>query len=862
MGGFIDKGPINPYCVGMSFSKASTVTMRVLMVIMAGVSILTGVFVGLSSAMASNLGSFEDFNASVAALPSQVFDIKGRKITEFFSSEKRDLVKIQELPPHLVYALITREDQDFFNHPGFSIKGFARAAVGVVTGRNLGGGSTITQQLAGTLYADRSDKSYLRKIRELWYSIQLERQWTKQQILEEYMNKMYFGHGTYGVEAASQFFFGHSARQITVAESAILVIQLAGAGLYSPLRYAERAKKMQLEILNQMVALGYVDKAEADASFADYWSNYDLTRSPDQTVFFARQDLAPYFSEYVRNELNNNWLLGEADINRDGFKIHTTLDLDFQNVARELMTEGITKANKTFRTNRSGKSKAGADVWVPIVDVLSLTMDIPSIRVGDTKQINDARSHYRHMVNPLVDLMGLSFATTEDPSLSMIAQSSRLESQKVSKRNTVEGALITLDNETGYILAMIGGSRFEQTNQLNRAIQARVQPGSAFKPMYYAAAIETGTATAATRYYDSPVEFPQDDGSIYTPLNYNGVWEGPVLVRRALMKSMNIPSIKLLNAVGFDDAISISTRLMGIPPSELTRRGFGRVYSLGLGVVSVSPLEIARGFSAFPRLGRATKEIGIKYIIDRNDKIVVEPEREILREINNNGGFEKVISPQSAFIMADMLSSTVTEGTLASSVRLAKGLPMQMAGKTGTTQNWADAWAVGFSAYFTTAVWFGFDEGGTTNSLGTNQTGAALAGPVWARYMKAIHEGLKPRSLPQPGNGLVRVTVTNNAGLLPPPDYTGPTHVEIFKVGTEPKDIDLDAVAQIENAETRIKGTELPPPPVDLFQNEAPVGLDPEAQRVLDELGLGSGIDNEMSDPFSSGNYQESVISP
>jgi penicillin-binding protein 1A len=758
----------------MTLSRIAKSLLQALLIICAASAVLAGIFIGVSLAMTSNLRDLDDFNLDTAALPSQVFDIKGRKITEFFADEKRILIKLNELPSHLLQALITREDEDFFQHPGFSIKGIARALFGVATGRNLGGGSTITQQLAGTLYADRSDRSFWRKLRELWFAIHLERQWTKQQILEEYINKMYFGHGTYGVEAASQFYFGHSAREISVAESAILVIQLSGSALYSPLRNAERARNRQMYVLDRMVDAGHISKAEADQSLIEFWDNFDLTRSASQSVFLNRQDHAPYFSEYVRSQVNTRWLLGDADINRDGFKIYTTLDLDHQTLAEQLLREGIDGANQTFRRTRSARSFSAANIMVPIVDALALAFDIGNIRVADQKQLNDARNYYRNTLNPIVELLGLQFSNSESPDLINVARASRAETVRIQRRNTIEGALISIDNENGYINAMVGGSRFEQRNQFNRAIQARLQPGSAYKPLYYAAAIEKNVVTAATRFYDSPVEFINDDGTLYTPNNYNGVWEGAVLVRRALYRSMNIPSIRLLNAVGFDDAIAISTQMMGIPSNEHLQRNFVRRYPLGLGIATVTPLELTRGFSVFPRLGRGTGEIGIRYIQDRFNRTIVEPEKIIRAELNSEGRYSQIISPQSAYVMSDMLASTITHGTLAGAVNRVRGLPMQMAGKTGTTQNWAAAWTVGFSAYYTSSVWFGFDEGGTSVSLGTNQTGAGIAGPVWARFMKEIHKDLPAKPLPKPSTGLNYVRVTENAGLLPPSRLPGP----------------------------------------------------------------------------------------
>ena len=336
---------------------------------------------------------------------------------------------------------------------------------------------------------------------------------------------------------------------------------------------------------------------------------------------------------------------------------------------------------------------------------------------------------------------------------------------------------------------MIGGSKFEASNQFNRATQAKLQPGSAFKPLYYAAGIEKEVITPATMLYDTQIVFMNADGTPYKPLNYKGEWKGPVSVRNALAHSMNVPSMKVLSRIDWNDAINIPARLLGLEPDELPARGFQMVMPYALGVVSVSPIEMARAFTTFPNLGRETEPVAIRYIEDRNGRIVSEPEKIIRESILKKGAAAQLISPQTAFIMTDLLQSVVSEGTLASAREQVGGLPMPMGGKTGTPQNWSAAWTVGFSPYYTSAVWIGFDKGGNA-SLGTSQTGSAIAGPIWAKYMKAVHENLAPRHFSYPDGGISYVDIVPKSGLLPPPDYTGPTRKEIFKAGTEPKTFD------------------------------------------------------------------------
>ena len=279
-------------------------------------------------------------------------------------------------------------------------------------------------------------------------------------------------------------------------------------------------------------------------------------------------------------------------------------------------------------------------------------------------------------------------------------------------------------------------------NQFNRAVDGRIEPGSSFKPLYYSAAIEDRVITPATMIYDSPVVFWNDDGTAYTPENYRGEWVGPVLVRYALARSMNVPSLKVLDRVGFDSALSTAAALLGYSGTpEMEQRNLVRKYPVGLGIVQVAPIQMAQAYATFANQGRHVTPVSVRYIEDRTGRVILEPEAEFRREQRRAGGPEQIISPQAAYIITDILQTTVQSGTLRYARTVAGDFDQPTAGKTGTTQNWADAWTLGYTPYYTTATWIGFDRGGG-NSLGVNQTGAVTTGPVWAQYMKDIHEGL------------------------------------------------------------------------------------------------------------------------
>ncbi len=782
----------------MRFNGKRRVVLLVLIGLTVTAAIAVGITVGAAIASVQNIDEITRSTETESALPTVLLDRNGREITELFGDEKRTLVSVEELPRHVIYALITREDQAFFQHRGFNLWQMGRAAVNLarqyLTGGRGGyfsGGSTITQQLAKVMYTDGS-VTIARKIQELWWALQLERHLTKYEILEEYLNRSGFGHGTYGIEAASQFYFGHPASELSLAEAVMLILQPSSPGFltYSPFANPQTARTQQQNILSQMVELGYASQEEVDASFAEYWANHDFTRTANTAAFLERleDDEAPWFTEHVRIQLQEELLLGAANIYTDGYSVYTTLDLDYQKAAQEHLWEGIDGANKTYRQNQEN-SEGRIERYIPMIEMLSIGFDVENIKVGTERDERRAAIYFRDEVSPMLDMISMMFDSTEQDAMRQVTRETYVQRQRVTQRSRVEGALITLENDTGHILAMVGGSPFESGNQNNRAMSAMRPPGSSFKPLYYSAAINNGTITPASVFMDSWVIFNNDDGTPYIPENYNGEWNGPTRTRYALATSMNVVSLRVLEAVGFTEAFNVAGRLLGLNEPQMAERGFEPKYPVGLGTVSVSPLLMARAFATFPNGGREVIPISVRYIEDRRGNRILDPAQDIAQELVRKGAGAQIISPQAAYVMVDMLESTVEYGTLRNRRLMVGGFDeMPMAGKTGTTQNWSDAWTVGFSPYMTTAVWLGFDRGGN-NSLGTNQTGAQTAGPIWARYMKEIHEDLPPREFARPP-GLVEVTVTAETGKLPTEAYSGLILEEIFIAGTQPNEFD------------------------------------------------------------------------
>jgi penicillin-binding protein 1A len=731
--------------------------------------ILIGVGLGLSLAMTRNIKNQENFVEFAPALPTKILDINGTLITEFASDEKRELVSLSEIPRHLIHAILAREDPDFYNHRGFSIRGIARAVYGQLTGNPKGGGSTITQQVAGTLYTDRTERTIKRKVRELWWAFQIERRYTKNEILEIYLNYMPMGPGTYGVETASKYFFGHGSRDVSIAEAAILAVLLSSPSRFNPINNPNEAMDRQLFVIDRMVQFGYVDRDEAETSFVEYWDNFDYTRA-SISAYYSREDKAPWFSEYVRRELDVI-MYGTRDYYRDGYVVHTTLDLRHQEAAEKYMAEGLERANREFLRS-SGRSNVQAErTYIPIVELLTLYFDLTDIRSTASGQ-NEYRavSRYNRSINPVVDMASLVFGI---PELKDVTSQGFAQQKVTNERNVVEGALVSIENDTGYITAIVGGSKYDESNQLIRATQGNIQPGSSFKPLYYSAAIDSQKFTAATLIYDIPIVFHNEDGTPYIPLNFRGEWKGSTLLYNALAQSMNVPSLKILDAIGFDAAIDRAAALLDITDSAQIRQTFPRVYPLGLGIISASPLKMARAYAVFANEGRAVTPIAIRTIEDRNGRVVFDVEREERQRQRRMGSNIQIVSQQNAYIMTKIMERVVDEGSLSIgagwgskfTLRDERGsYKLPVAGKTGTTQNWSDAWAVGYSPYYTTAVWFGFDRPG--NSLGVDLTGATLAGPVWGDYFREIHRGLPRRNFTRPASGIIDASVCAKSGLL------------------------------------------------------------------------------------------------
>ncbi len=728
-----------------------------------------------------NIQKDKNFGYVNPAVPSRLLDINGKQITQFISDENRELMPLRKMPDNLINTLLIREDIGFFSHRGFSLIGIFRAAFNIVLGRYFSGGSTLTQQLAKLLYTNQARRSILRKLHEIWWAIQLEKKLSKYEILEKYLNKVYFGNGNYGIVAASKFFFGKSVNKINTAESVMMIIQLPNAKLYSPLYNPEFSKKIQRAVLNQVVSNGIVKAEIAEKEFNEYWQNYDWTRMADTSAISSKKDQAPYFSEYIRQKILK-YLPDGANIYKDGYSIYSTLDLEAQKYADKVTNDMINKARTMHNLNRSSETIIINSEIVPVVDAISDLLGIKNLRInGRQYKKLRKRKFYEDNIDLIASFGAILGIDKIDKATKEYIIKNKLTPKLIAQP---EGAMIAIDTTSGAIRAMVGGSGHTKDNEFNRATQAKVQPGSAFKALYFAAAIDLKKITAATMFSDSPVAFLNKNGEVYAPGNYGGKWRGNVLTRQALALSLNIPALRILDRLGFDSAISYSSKLLGITDPKEIEKTFPKVYPLALGVISVSPIQMARAFAILGNSGSEIEPYGIRYIEDRAGRIITNEETSILAKIKNKEHQTQIVSPQTAYIITDMMKSTIQYGTLANQrYTNLKNFKSDIAGKSGTTQNWADGWAIGYSPYITTAFWVGFDKKGY--SLGISGTGTGLAGPSWGEFMAEYHKNLPKKVFVKPA-GIISIPVQAETGLLPEEIADEKIINELFISGTQP----------------------------------------------------------------------------
>ncbi len=740
---------------------------------------LTGLFIAQVNIAFTRLKDIKPLETySGYAVPTRVYDIHGSLVTEFFK-EKREIVAYEDLPPYLIQALIATEDRVFYNHHGFNPWAmFKGVIIDPLMGRGVRGGSTITQQLAKGLFTE-SEKTILRKGIEMWYAFQIEKKYSKEEILELYFNQFEFGHGTHGIETASQFYFNKHAKDLTLAEASLLVGLVNAPNKFSPIRHPYRAQDRHKVVLGSMISMGYITKAQADAAFEEFWGNYSETfKNKSVSANRTVDNPAPYFTEYIRQILLDKY--GEDMLYNGGLQIYTTLDLKKQEAARKVMKESIAEEQANYDKEFRYYQKLFTSQNEDLIDMLSLVMGLDNIPIGPQKtkkNIEDLSREYDDILYLSSFLFGI-----DDVNEKVFETRYNLENIVSRKKNQVEGALITLNPKNGYIEAMVGGKDFSYANQFNRAVLAKRQMGSSFKAIYYGIAMDNRLITAGDVFDDSPIVYYNEAGAEWTPRNYSGTFSGKQRIRQALQKSINVISVQvwdiLRRRLGYTRMSKTLAKFFGLSVKEIQNRVQSQMaFSLGVGLFS--PLEVAQAFGVYANRGRQVQALGILKVSDRFGKVI--DDFEFQRELNKNAD-DFVISPQTAFIMSDILKSVLFHGTGAGAVSK-YGFYYPAGGKTGTTSNWKDAWFAGFTENMVTVLWIGFDE--ASKSLGRGRSASTVAAPAWVRYMKEACQIDPPPPFYNPG-GVVSKEICERTGLLPTP-YTPNTIIEYYLPGTTPK---------------------------------------------------------------------------
>ena len=689
-----------------------------------------------------------------------------------FAVERRVVIHYNDIPDNLRQAILAAEDGDFFQHAGLSISRMVLALVrDIVSSGRVPGGSTLTQQLARNLFATTigfttGDRSWERKIKESLVAVQIEKRYTKPEIFTMYCNQIYFGHGAYGVEAASQLYFRKPAKDLALEEAATIAGIIQGNVRQSPFVNPEATRRRRNYALDRMAVEGFIT-----SEVAEHAKQKPILVAGDPT---ADTSLAPYFLEEVRKHLEASY--GAKALYESGLTVRTALDLRLQQAANRAVDQGLRRVDKrrgfrkprrnvmaegktidNFKHDRWARRMAAGDI-VPAV-VRSVNAATAQLRIGALQgELTKAGIAWTRRTSPAElfkagDLIDVQLTKVEGDAATITLEQAPL----------LEGALVAIDNHTGQVLAMVGGYSFGRS-KFNRATQAFRQMGSTVKPILYTAAIDRGL-TPTTILVDEPTRFDAGAGQPpYLPRNYDRKFEGRITLRHALEQSRNIPSVKIIEMLGPSQVASYAKKF-----------GFSQEFrpylSMALGAQEVTLMEITSAFSSFPNHGIRMQPFLAQAITDRDGGLLEETRPQP----------KDAIRADTAYVMTTLLQGVVQRGTSTAAL----SLKWPLAGKTGTVDDNTDAWFVGFDPNITVGVWVGHDE---KKPIGGNETGATAALPMWIDFMKTYLDLYADREHPPtfdpPGN-IVFMTVDRDTG-----DVTSDANArainEAFISGTQP----------------------------------------------------------------------------
>jgi len=689
---------------------------RLIILLLAAILGIPGGFLLAHAISVPLVKSLENYQPAII---TRIYDRNGIGFAEY-SIQKRIVVAKRDMSPAVVQAIIATEDADFYHHGGINPKAIFRAALkDLIARKKVEGASTLTQQLAKQVFLTPA-KDFRRKINEAFLAVDIEKNFTKDQIFELYANQVYLGHGAYGVEAASRLYFGKHAKDLSVPEAAMIAGLIRSPMYYSPITHPDHALARRNHVLRRMYEEHYIASKELFQQ---------AVSSP--IVLGTFKDEAPrigaYFAEEIRQHIEKSEKFGVENLYQHGLKVYSTLDLRMQQASETALQRGLRRWDR-----RRGFRKPARNL---------VTEGIDPNAYKDPSWSNDpyVTDKLYPAVVTVVDKAGVtlrvgkdsmtlppaSFAWTQHKSMEGVLKAGDIiyirldEDSKTHARKwmldqlpQVQGAVVIIDVKTGEVRSLVGGYDF-QISKFNRAIQSRRQTGSSFKPFVYGAAFEKGMTPADT-IFDEPVAIPVGN-QIYSPKNYYGMYAGIVTIQRALELSINVPAVKTWMMVGADHVVDFAKRC-GIT-SDIPRYP-----STALGAAGVSPIEMVGAYNVFANQGVYVKPRLIQRIVDQTDRVLEE----------QNAELSEATQAQVAFELGHVMRGTIDRGTGYE----AHGLPPPLAGKTGTTNSYTDAWFIGFSPEYTIGVWVGYDD--PSRSLGGGGTGAEVALPIWIDIVKQI----------------------------------------------------------------------------------------------------------------------------
>ena len=743
---------------------------------------LFGIVTGVLLAYSPDLPEIEALDDYAPDTITRVY-ARGNELIGEFATERRDIIGYDDIPEVLRNAIIAAEDASFFDHQGISIPAGIRTVIQNVAAGDLtaAGASTLTMQLARNIeVAGESlglQRTWQRKAWEVYYTFLIEKRYTKREILALYANQIWLGtarHAAHGVEAASQLYFGKSARELEIGEAALIAGILQSPARWSPLVNMERATERRNYALGRMAGEGYITEAVAAAEMAK-----PIVLAPRRQ---RANSIAPYFLEEIRQHLEAGY--GAQRLYEDGLVVHSTLDIDLQRAANRAVSEGLRVVDKRHGFRGARRNVLRGDDAVESVDAfehfrwrlpIAEGDMVPAVVTGTTGNTIRVR------VGPhAADIDADGFAWTRksspdelveagdliDVTLTTLPQGGGRGTAALDQEPEVEGALVAIDNRTGHVLAMVGGYDFERS-RFNRATQAFRQLGSLFKGVLYAAAVDQGHTTTSI-LQDEPVSFEAGPNQPrYRPRNYDNQYKGPVTLRHALETSRNVPAVWIMNEVGPEIVIDFARRVgfsSPIPP----------YLSVALGSAEATLMEVTSAYSVFPNQGRRMLPFLVDRVVDRNGRLLEE----------NRPQSRDALRPDTAYIMVSLMHGVVQRGT---AQRARRTLDWPIGGKTGTMDDYTDAWFVGFDPDVTVGVWVGHDE---KKTMGYNEQGARVALPIWIDFMEAYvkayvdeHGEEKPEF--DPPTNIVFASVDRETGA--PVAFRSPGSIqEAFIAGTEP----------------------------------------------------------------------------